>query len=98
MQQLKQYFEKIGFAGDDLDKILQSFVLKSYDKNDFFVEVGKTNKYLGFIESGMMRYYVIKEGEERTTYVALERSFLVSFCNLLFYRLKPASALPLPAT
>ena len=83
MQQLKQYFEKIGFAGDDLDKILQSFVVKSYGKNDFFAEVGKTNKYLGFIESGMMRYYVIKEGEERTTYIALERSFVVSLYSFL---------------
>ena len=88
MQQLKQYFEKVGFAGDDLNKIVQSFTVKGYQKNDFFVEVGKTNKYLGFVESGMLRYFVIKEGEERTTYVALEHSFVVSLYS--FLQEKPA--------
>jgi CRP/FNR family transcriptional regulator, anaerobic regulatory protein len=83
MEKLKTYFENIGFAGEALDKILNNFVLKTYKKNDYFVEEGKTSKHLGFVESGMFQYYVIKEGEERTTYVSIENTFVSSVMSFV---------------
>ncbi len=59
MLKVKNYFEAIGFAGDDLEKILNAFELQSFKKNDFVVEEGKTSRYMGFVESGMFQYYVI---------------------------------------
>ena len=50
MQQLKKQFEALGFSGAELDHILNTFTLKEYAKNDFFVEEGKISKTLGFIE------------------------------------------------
>jgi CRP-like cAMP-binding protein len=88
MENLKVYFENIGFSGVYLDKILGAFVLKSFKKGDFFSEEGKTSRYLGFIEKGVFQYYVIKDGEERTTYVSIENSFLCSVMS--FIAEKPA--------
>ncbi len=88
MEKLKTYFQTIGFSGNNLHKIMSAFALKRYAKNDFFAECGKTSKYLGFIEKGAFQYYVIKDGEERTTYVSIENSFLSSVMS--FISEKPA--------
>ncbi|MET0945519.1 MAG: cyclic nucleotide-binding domain-containing protein, partial [Flavobacterium sp.] len=49
-----------------------------YKKHEFFVEENKISKHLGFIESGMFQYYVLKDGEIRTTYISTENNFLNS--------------------
>ena len=67
MEKLKTYFENIGFTSDDLKKILNAFELRHFKKNEFLVEEWKTSKYIGFAETGMFQYYVIKNVEERTT-------------------------------
>lgn len=83
MEKLQRYFENIGFSGEVLHKILDSFTLQVYKKNDFFVEYGKTSKHLGFVESGMFQYYVIKDGEEITTYVSIENTFVASLLSFV---------------
>jgi len=83
MLKVKNYFEAIGFAGDDLEKILNAFELQSFKKNDFVVEEGKTSRYMGFVESGMFQYYVIQDGEERTNYVSIENTFFASVLSFI---------------
>lgn len=83
MLKVKKYFETIGFAGDDLEKILNAFELQSFKKNDFIVEEGKTSRHIGFIETGMFQYYVIQEGEERTNYVSIENTFFASVLSFI---------------
>ncbi len=83
MQTLKNQFEALGFAGEDLDKIMNTFTRKAYAKNDFFAEEGKVSRTLGFIEKGMFQYYVIKDGEERTTYVSIAGTFLSSVMSFV---------------
>jgi CRP/FNR family transcriptional regulator, anaerobic regulatory protein len=83
MEKVTKYFEAIGFAGDDLEKILNAFELQSFKKNDFVVEEGKTSRYIGFVESGMFQYYVIKDGEERTNYVSIENTFFASVLSFI---------------
>jgi CRP/FNR family transcriptional regulator, anaerobic regulatory protein len=83
MEKVTKYFEAIGFAGDDLEKILNAFELHSFKKNDFIVEEGKTSRYIGFIETGMFQYYVIKDGEERTNYISIENTFFASVLSFI---------------
>ncbi|MVM30163.1 cyclic nucleotide-binding domain-containing protein [Spirosoma sp. HMF4905] len=83
MKKLTNYFERIGFSGTDLDKIINSFELRSFKKNDFVVEEGKVSRHIGFVESGMFQYYVIKDGEERTTYVSIENTFFASVLSFI---------------
>lgn len=83
MEKVKKYFEAIGFNGEDLEKIIDAFELQSFKKNDFIVEEGKTSRHIGFVESGMFQYYVIKDGEERTTYVSIENTFFSSVLSFI---------------
>ena len=83
MLKVQKYFEALGFAGDDLEKILNAFELQTFKKNDFIVEEGKTSRYMGFIETGMFQYYVIQDGEERTNYVSIENTFFASVLSFI---------------
>lgn len=88
MEKLKVHFESIGFKGEDLKKILDAFILTEFKKNDFVVEEGKVAKYLGFVESGIFQYYITLDGEEKTTYINIENTFLASV--LSFVSQKPS--------
>ncbi len=83
MEKLIRYFERIGFADDDLNKVIKAFEYKTFKKNEFVVEAGKTSKHIAYVESGMFQYYVIKDGEERTTYVSIENTFLASLLSFI---------------
>ncbi len=83
MEKLRHYFENIGFKDEGLDTILNAFSLKAYKKNDYFIEEGKTSKHIGFLESGMFQYYVLIDGEERTTYVSIENTFVSSVMSFV---------------
>ncbi len=83
MLKVEKYFEAVGFTGDDLEKILNAFELKKFKKNDFVVEEGKTSRYLGFVETGMFQYYIVKDGEERTNYVSIENTFFASVLSFI---------------
>lgn len=83
MQKLQQYFESIGFAHEELGQVLNAFTIKQYKKNDFFVEEGKTSKHIGLIKSGLFQYFVIVDGNERTTYVSIENTFISSVLSFV---------------
>ncbi|MBL7815611.1 MAG: Crp/Fnr family transcriptional regulator [Saprospiraceae bacterium] len=88
MEKLKKYFETIGFKSTDLERVLNAFELHVFKKNDFVVKEGKVSRHLGFVESGLFQYYVVREGEERTTYVSVENTFFSSVSS--FVGEKPA--------
>jgi CRP/FNR family transcriptional regulator, anaerobic regulatory protein len=83
MEKLANYFGQMGFEGGSLKKIVDSFSLQAFEKNDFVVEYGKTSKYIGFINSGMFQYYVLKDGEERTHYVSIENTWFASLLSFI---------------
>lgn len=68
MDLLKSFFLRGGFTDIEVEQIATAFVFKNLNKGDYFVEEGKTSKYLGFIEKGFFQYYVNLDGEEKTTY------------------------------
>lgn len=84
MEKLKSYFQRVGFDETDSEKIACRFKCVRFDKNEFFVKVGKTSTQIGFIEVGQFQYYSItSQGEERTTYISLENNFLASLLSYL---------------
>lgn len=83
MQKVKKYFESIGFGGSDLEKILHTFELRHFKKNEFIVEEGKVSRYIGFVETGMFQYYVMLDGEEKTSYVSIENTFFASVLSFI---------------
>lgn len=83
MEKLKRYFQSVGFEGDSLDKIVNAFTLKAFDKNDFVVKEGKTSRHIGIVNSGMFQYYVLKDGVEKTSYVSIENTWLASLLSFI---------------
>lgn len=83
MEKLRTYFGQLGFAGDDLETILAAFEYKEFKKNEHIVQFGKTSRHIAFIEWGMFQYYVLKDGEEVTSYISIENTFLASLLSFL---------------
>lgn len=83
MEPLRNYFAGMGFKGEGLDTILDSFSLQEYEKNDLVVEIGKVSRYIGFIKSGMFQYYVLKDGEEKTSYINIENTWFASLLSFI---------------
>ncbi|WDF67609.1 Crp/Fnr family transcriptional regulator [Sphingobacterium oryzagri] len=58
--------------------IKQLWKEKSIKKGDFFLADGQICKHVGFIASGLMRYYINHDGEDKTYAFAQEQNFI---CN-----------------
>ncbi len=82
MENLKAYFSYSGFQGDALEQIANAFILKEYDKGDYFIEEGQVCRHLGFVENGLFQYYLLLDGEEKTTYTCSTNSLIVSLVSL----------------
>lgn len=52
-------------------------------KKDYFVTAGKVCDSIGFVVSGSVRYYHIKDGTELTGYFSFENEFVTSFKSFL---------------
>lgn len=83
MELLRTYFLSQGFSENDAQKIAANFSLKLLKKGAYFIEEGKTSHYLGFVEKGFLQYYIIHEGEEKTTYTVGENSFVASLVSFI---------------
>ncbi len=77
------YFRSEGFNDDDVKVIMERFVPRHIRKGEYFVEEGKTSRYMGFIDKGFLQYYVNIDGEEKTTYSTGENSFVASLVSFL---------------
>jgi CRP/FNR family transcriptional regulator, anaerobic regulatory protein len=53
------------------------------EKGDFYIEAGEISKNLGFILSGMCRFYYDTENGNITRWVGLENDFLVSLSSFI---------------
>lgn len=83
VQTLELYFSKLGFKDTDLTQIINSFTLKEFSKNDFVVEQGKVSRHIGFVKSGLFQYYVLKDGEEKTSYVNVPNTWFASLLSFI---------------
>lgn len=83
MEKLWEYFEKNGFGDQDLKVILNLFTLQYFKKGDLVVEEGKVSQYIGIVESGMFQYFVSLDGEEKTSYVSVENTWMASLLSYI---------------
>ena len=63
---------------DEKELITRLFHEKKYGKGDFFLNEGDVCRNGGFMVSGVMRYYINDDGEEKTYGFAQESDFI---CN-----------------
>ena len=69
---------------DEEWEIFQSHLkVLSLDKKGCFVEAGQVCKYIGYIVSGSVRCYHIKDGNEITSYFSLDNEMITSYKSFL---------------
>ncbi len=52
-------------------------------KGEFFVQEGRVSQCLGFVTQGFLQYYVLVDGDEKTTYAVGENNFVASLVSFL---------------
>lgn len=52
-------------------------------EGEYFLEEGKVCRYVGFIEKGLIRYYISDEGQEKTIYFNQDGEFICNYQSFL---------------
>lgn len=61
--------------------IINSFTIKTLSKGEFFLEEGHICRYVGFINKGIVRYFVLKNDEESTFEFTKEGEFISDYTS-----------------
>ena len=64
---------------DEIELIKDCFKPLHLDKGDFILEAGKINRHVGYINKGLVRYFVYKDGEESTFEFTKEGEFIADY-------------------
>ncbi|HEY8918464.1 MAG TPA: Crp/Fnr family transcriptional regulator [Chitinophaga sp.] len=67
----------------DTALIQQLFKIKQLSKGEYFVQEGYTCKQAGFIQQGLVRYFLNKEGQELTYEFGKEGEFVCNYASFL---------------
>ncbi|QXV66864.1 Crp/Fnr family transcriptional regulator [Mucilaginibacter sp. 21P] len=75
---LKTIEKAVVIDKNEKELIAGLFHEKKYGKGEYFLKEGDVCKYVGFMISGVMRYYINDDGEDKTYGFAKESEFI---CN-----------------
>lgn len=84
MEQIRRYFEQ-NFKLTDKDwQIFTSQLLRQeFPKHHPLLKTGQTEKYLSFVEEGIIRFYIPKEEKELTFAIAFDDGFVSAYNSFL---------------
>jgi CRP-like cAMP-binding protein len=84
MEQLRKYFERYTKIPDeDWDLFCSRLERKEFPKKRLLLAAGQTEHYLGFMEKGVIRYFIPKDDNELTFEFAFENSFVNAYDSFL---------------
>lgn len=66
-------------SASEIDYLSEAFKPLHLKKGDFFQKQGQVNRYVGFLVSGLLRYFVIKKDEEATFEFTPEFQFVADY-------------------
>jgi CRP-like cAMP-binding protein len=85
----KQYIETyVSIPDEDWKIILPAFKRKEIQKNELILEEGNVCKHLYFLETGLLHFFINKDGDEVTKFFTIAPYFFTSQASL--YAQKPA--------
>mgnify|MGYP005813441859 CR=1 FL=1 len=85
MTELEKYIQTyFGVSKDDLTKISLFFKPVTLNKGDYFLKSGRYSQRLGFIQTGIMREFVIIKEKEVTKWISTPGYFVVDLSSFLF--------------
>lgn len=85
MSQLKKHIiETFGFTENEFHSIKEFFQPKVIQKGDYFLKEGQYVKYMGFVESGILRECLTINDKEVTKWFSTSGYFAVDLAGFLF--------------
>ena len=80
MVNLKKYcLEIVDFTSIEIDLIETYFTKKSLNKKEFLLEDKEVCYFIGFIQTGSIRHFHLKDGDEITCDISFENTFITEF-------------------
>jgi len=76
-----RYF--IPLSASDEEVVRRLFHKKVFKKGEHLLGAGNVCRYVTFIETGLVRYYINSDGEERTTYFNKEGEFVCNYASFV---------------
>ena len=73
----------IPLSSQDEEIVRKLFHKKVFKKGDHLLQAGSVCRYIIFIETGLVRYYLNSDGEEHTTYFNKEGEFVCDYMSFL---------------
>ena len=84
MQEIRQYFESITTLSDaDWEIFSSKLERQAFSKKTVLLKAGQTEKYLSFIEKGIIRFYLPKEENDLTFSFSFQNSFVSAYESFL---------------
>ncbi|MBS1598377.1 MAG: Crp/Fnr family transcriptional regulator [Bacteroidetes bacterium] len=85
MTELEIYLQTFfGVTKDELTKISSFFNLIRLSKGEYFLKTGRSSDRLGFVQSGILREFVIIDDKEITKWISTKGYFVVDLSSFLF--------------
>ncbi|MEM8970001.1 MAG: Crp/Fnr family transcriptional regulator [Bacteroidota bacterium] len=76
---LQQFIEKyVTIPEADWRLITKSFRKRQVKRSEVILESGKVCRHLYFLESGLLRYFIVKDGEEKNKFFTIAPYFFTS--------------------
>ncbi|UWY27195.1 Crp/Fnr family transcriptional regulator [Flavobacterium sp. TR2] len=79
MTSIIEYFEKLGFPEHTLEEFLSCIKTRQFSANELILAQGQLENYLSFIDTGVVRYYVVANDKEITFDFAFKNSFYCAY-------------------
>ncbi|WP_316636440.1 Crp/Fnr family transcriptional regulator [uncultured Flavobacterium sp.] len=79
MNSLIVYFGKLGFSENDITEFLSCLKTRKFSANELILSNGQLENYLSFIDTGIVRYFVIANDKEITFDFAFRNSFYCAY-------------------
>ena len=79
MNSLILYFAKLGFSEKDIAEFLSCIKTRQFSANEFILTNGQLENYLSFIDTGIVRYFVLTNDKEITFDFAFKNSFYCAY-------------------
>ena len=76
---LKQFSQITELVKEEVELIKSSFKPFFLAKGTFFLRAGEVNKHVGFLQKGLVRYFVYKDDEESTFEFTKEGEFVADY-------------------
>lgn len=84
---LEQHLQRyVILSSEELHHFTEKLQRRTYAKGEHFLTEGEPSRYVAFIREGILRYYFIKDGEERTGQFFFEGTWVADYFSFLTKR------------